>query len=251
MITQHARPVKAPVEKKGRTACVYTLGCRSNQYDSTAIEDIVRQNDYALVPFPGPADAYIINTCTVTARTDSQSRQVIRRARRVSPDAVIIVTGCYAQVSPTDVVAIEGVDYVLGNPEKDRVAECLVKGRPTGGPREIVGSYLLGTPLTLRAQSPTGRTRANLKIQDGCDKSCTYCIIPRARGASRSVEPERIFAEIDALIEKGFREIVLTGIHLGSYGTDLSMATTLTQLVTAIEDKNYPCRFRISSIGPG
>ena len=117
---------------------ITTLGCRSNQYDSEAMEEMVREAGYGTVDFPGPADAYIINTCTVTGRTDYQSRQTVRRARRESPEAVIIVTGCYAQVSPEEVSHIDGVDYVLGNPEKDRVVECLKRGRP-GAVETVVG----------------------------------------------------------------------------------------------------------------
>ncbi len=235
--------------KERLTVSISTLGCRSNQYDSSALEDMIREGDFRIIPFPGPADAYIINTCTVTGRTDYQSRQLIRRARRMNPDAVVIVTGCYAQVSSDEVSRIEGVDYIVGNPEKERIVEYLHMGRQKGAPLKFVSDGE-GTPLRLRARSSRGRSRVNLKVQDGCNRRCSYCIIPLARGRARSLPPEEVFTEIEALIERGYREIVLTGIHLGAYGLDLPGGWDITGLVTAIEHRGYPCRFRLSSIEP-
>jgi threonylcarbamoyladenosine tRNA methylthiotransferase MtaB len=229
---------------------ITTLGCRSNQYDSTALEEMVRGSRFETVPFPGPADAYIINTCTVTAKTDYQSRQQIRRARRVNPDAVIIVTGCYAQVSPGEVARIEGVDYILGNPEKGKIIEYIKKGRQSEGPLMAVGPYEPGTPISLRAATSYNRTRVNLKVQDGCNRRCTFCIVPMARGRSKSLPTHEVINEIDVLVGKNFKEIVFTGIHLGAYGADLSPHTSIVNLLKEIEKKGYPCRFRISSIDP-
>lgn len=229
--------------------CITTLGCKSNQYDSSALEDLLRCSGIETVPFPSFADAYIINTCTVTGRTDYQSRQLIRRVRKTNPDAVVIVTGCYAQVSPEEVSGIEGVDYILGNPDKEKVLECLAKGRRPA-PLAIVGDYKEGTPFTLRAKSSSGRTRANLKIQEGCNKSCSYCIIPKARGASKSLPLAEAEREMDALVEAGFNEMILTGIHLGAYGADLVPELSLVDVLRLIERKDYPCRFRISSLDP-
>ncbi|MBI5598478.1 MAG: tRNA (N(6)-L-threonylcarbamoyladenosine(37)-C(2))-methylthiotransferase MtaB [Deltaproteobacteria bacterium] len=234
---------------RGKVA-VTTLGCRVNQYDSSAIEDRLTEEGFSTVPFSPAADAYIINTCTVTGRTDNQSRQLIRMARRMNPSSIVIVTGCYAQVSPRDVAAIEGVDYILGNPEKDLAVECIKKGRPPSGPVSIVGQWQRGVPLGLRAAIPRARTRANLKVQDGCDMACSYCAIPMARGFSKSVAHPDILREIEALVERGFREIILTGVHLGAYGADLSPKLTLAALVREIEKRNYPCRFRLSSLDP-
>ncbi|MEE9542620.1 MAG: tRNA (N(6)-L-threonylcarbamoyladenosine(37)-C(2))-methylthiotransferase MtaB [Thermodesulfobacteriota bacterium] len=236
---------QTPIE----TVSIHTLGCRSNQYDTSAIEDQISSGGLKLVPFTSPADACIINTCTVTGRTDAQSRQAIRKALRLNPSALVIVTGCYAQVSPDDIAEIDGVDLVLGNPEKGRVMEFLTKGRPKST-RAVVGPSELGTPFSLRAKNIRGRTRANLKIQDGCDRSCTYCIIPQARGRSKSLEAETIISEIKDLCEKGFREFVFTGIHLGGWGTDFKDSSHLTKLLKKIEAQNFPARFRLSSIDP-
>lgn len=233
-----------------RVVSVSTLGCKSNQYDSSAIEDILKEEGRLdIVPFPGPADAYIINTCTVTGRTDSQSRQLIRKVRRINPDAIVIVTGCYAQVSPTEVSRIEGVDYVLGNPQKGEVLKYLRMGRQKSA-KTVVGDCGEGAPLTLKARGSMGRTRANLKVQEGCNRSCSYCIIPMARGASKSVTLEGVEREIDTLVEAGFKEVVLTGIHLGAYGADLGIPSGITSVLELIEKRGYPCRFRLSSLDP-
>lgn len=228
---------------------ITTLGCKSNQYDSSALEDSLKEAALEVVPFPGPADAYIINTCTVTGRTDYQSRQLIRKVRRHNPGAVVIVTGCYAQVSPDEVVSIEGVDYVVGNPEKGKIAEYIKRGRQAS-PVKDIGDWQQGTPWSLRARSSSGRTRANFKIQEGCNRSCSYCIIPKARGLSRSLPLIDVEREIDSLIEAGYREIILTGIHLGAYGSDFDDPTDLCSVVELIEKRDYPCRFRISSLDP-
>jgi threonylcarbamoyladenosine tRNA methylthiotransferase MtaB len=228
---------------------ISTLGCKSNQYDSSALEDALKRASLNIVPFPGPADAYIINTCTVTGKTDIQSRQLIRKVRRDNPGAVLIVTGCYAQVSPDEVAAIDGVDYVVGNPEKGRIVEYIMKGRQAS-PVKDIGEWQDGTPWSLRAGSSSGRTRANFKIQEGCGRSCSYCIIPKARGLSRSLPIDEVERELDLLVESGYREIILTGIHLGAYGADFNSPADLTSVVELIEKKDYPCRFRISSLDP-
>jgi len=236
-------------EVKRLRVSITTLGCKSNQYDSSALEDSLGNEPVAIVPFPGPADAYIINTCTVTGRTDTQSRQLIRKARRENPDAVVIVTGCYAQVSPGEVAAIDGVDFVVGNPEKGRIIEFIRKGRQASAVKAL-GVWQDGTPWSLRAASSSGRTRATLKIQEGCDRACSYCIIPRARGASRSLGLAQVEKEITGLVEAGYREIVLTGIHLGAYGADFTRPSTLMPVLEMIEKKDFPCRFRVSSLDP-
>ncbi len=235
------------------TVSIHTLGCRSNQYDTSAMEDQISSNGMEVVPFTSPADACIINTCTVTSRTDAQSRQAIRKARRLNPSALVIVTGCYAQVAPGDVAKIEGVDLVLGNPEKGQVIKFLAETRPGTGKKEaetVVGRSESGTPFSLRATNIRGKTRANLKIQDGCDRACTYCIIPMARGRSKSLQADIILSEIEGLIDKGFKEFVFTGIHLGGWGADLKEPFHLTELLSIIEARGFPARFRLSSIDP-
>lgn len=234
---------------------VTTLGCKSNQYDSAALEDSLLAAGFDLTPFPGPADGVVINTCTVTSKTDSQSRQVIRKARRLNPSAVVVVTGCYAQVSPEDVSAIDGVDYIIGNPDKGSLVEYLRSGRAGAGsaaegPVTVVSDYRSGTPFTLRARSASGRTRANLKIQEGCDRACSYCIIPRARGVSKSLPIDDVDRELAALVEGGYREVVLTGIHLGGWGADLKPRGSLVDILRLVERKGYPLRVRISSLDP-
>ncbi|VAV83249.1 tRNA t(6)A37-methylthiotransferase [hydrothermal vent metagenome] len=235
-------------EKK--KVAVTTLGCRSNQYDSTAMEDFVRGAGFEIASFSEEAGAYIINTCTVTHKTDSEGRQLVRKVRRRHPDSVIIVTGCYAQVSPEEVSAIEGVDYVLGNPEKDRVVECIKKGRQTGGAVVEVGDYREGAPLKLRAQNHRGRTRVNLKVQDGCNKNCAFCVIPLARGTSKSLALDDVMAEIKGLVDNGFKEMVLTGIHLGAYGMDFTCGYSILKLLREIEAASFDAHFRISSLDP-
>lgn len=235
---------------KGRlTVAITTLGCKANKYDSSALEDLLSSAGLDVIKDSAHADAYIINTCTVTARTDYHSRQEIRRIRRKNSHAIIIITGCYAQVSPEEIGSIDGVDYIVGNSHKDEIAGLIMKGR-AGKAVVMVGSGNEGTPLTLRARSSGGRTRANLKVQDGCDRRCTYCIIPKARGASRSLPLASVESEIEALIEAGYREIILTGIHLGAYGADLANGESLATLLHMIEKRGFPCRFRVSSLDP-
>lgn len=241
----------ARLSKEKVTVSVTTLGCKSNQYDSGAMEEVLAEGGLKVLPFPARAEAYIINTCTVTKKTDYQSRQLIRRVRKLNPKATVIVTGCYAQVSPDELKRVEGVDYILGNPEKNTVLEYVLKGRnAAGGALLKVGAFAHGTPFSLRARSINGRTRANLKVQDGCNKFCSYCIIPKARGLSKSLPLIEVEREIELLVEAGFKEIVLTGIHLGAYGADFSDKGCLTALLELIEDRAYPCRFRISSLDP-
>ena len=228
---------------------ITTLGCKSNQYDSSAIEDILKQNNFEIVDSSEKADVCIVNTCTVTGKTDYQSRQLIRRAVTANPAAVVLVTGCYAQVSPQDAAGIKGVDYVLGNPEKEKILEYIIAGRK-GSPKVEIGEAGKERPLRLRASGSSGRTRAYLKIQDGCNNSCSYCIIPRARGVSGSLPVSAVLHEIEEFIANGYKEIILTGIHLGIYGSDLNPENDIAGLIRAIDNKNYRCRFRISSLDP-
>ncbi|MFQ5354617.1 MAG: tRNA (N(6)-L-threonylcarbamoyladenosine(37)-C(2))-methylthiotransferase MtaB, partial [Thermodesulfobacteriota bacterium] len=239
-------------EEVKKTFCLTTLGCKANQYDSSAMEEaLAGLHGYRAVDFPGPADVCIINTCTVTASSDTQSRGLIRRARRKNPDAVVIVTGCYAEVSSGELAGLDEADYVIGNPAKGEIAKYISRGRSREGPAIISDSAAgRGVPWTLRAKSASGRTRINLKVQDGCDMSCSYCIIPSARGPSRSLPYDRIEAEIGEIAERGFKEIILTGIHLGAWGRDLSPPLDITALLERIEQSKKNCRFRISSIDP-
>lgn len=228
---------------------IITLGCKSNQYDETASEELLRASGYDTTNKMVKADGYVINTCTVTNATDSQNRNAMRRARRLNKDAVIIVTGCYAQVSPQEVSEIDEIDFVLGNGNKDKILEYIEKGRNTGTDK-IAVTEGKGTPIDFRASVSTNRTRVNVKVQDGCNRPCTFCIIPKARGRQVSFPLDKVLEEIRNFDVQGTREIVLTGIHIGSYGSDLQPKTNFLNLLKAIEAENLNLRVRVSSIDP-
>jgi threonylcarbamoyladenosine tRNA methylthiotransferase MtaB len=227
-----------------------TLGCKVNQCESAGIAEAVTGRGMTLVPFDQSADCYIINTCTVTGRTDYQSRQLIRRALRQNPAAAVFVTGCYAQRAPEEIARIPGVRLIAGNAEKAGLIERI--GEAVGGtPRILLGDIRSeGTISPLGATVFPEHTRAFLKVQDGCNASCTYCIVPAVRGASRSLPPERVADEIAELARTGYREVVLTGIHLGAYGRDLTPPADLTSLIRHSIAQRAVERLRLSSIEP-
>jgi threonylcarbamoyladenosine tRNA methylthiotransferase MtaB len=231
---------------------ITTLGCKINQYDSAVIQSRLEEGRHSFVPFEEEADFYIINACTVTDRADWEARQLVRRAKRRSPAARVLVTGCYAQTKPGEVAVVPGVDYVVG---LNRVPDLLrfvdrAEFLPAGE-RVTVGEVKKERGVSvLGARALPGHTRAFLKIQEGCNYSCTYCIIPSARGWSRSVPLEEILREVRALAERGFKEIVLTGIHLGGYGHDLAPKIDLTALLELILEKSPIRRLRLSSLDP-
>jgi len=234
------------------TVSVATLGCKVNQFESEALIDALEQREYAVVPFEEGADITIINTCTVTHRADFQSRQMVRRASRSNPNSLIIVTGCYPQVETDAFLKMEGVHYLLGNGEKSRIPDFLSLMQEGEFPRVQVGDVqkeklFSETPL----HSFHRHTRAFLKIQDGCNAYCSYCIVPHARGRSRSLQPERVVKNLKVLKERGFKEVVLTGIHLGAYGFDLNPPFPLEKLLRRLEKEETPDRIRLSSIEPG
>lgn len=227
-----------------------TLGCKVNQYETAEIIEGLVEGGFTIVPFDGKADIYIINTCTVTHRTDYQSRQLIRRAHRANPGAAIIVTGCYAQTAPEKIARLPGVTLVVGTEAKGNIPRML--GNMTDATPDMIISdmacthHLSSVPVS---QFP-GHTRAFLKIQDGCNSFCSYCIIPYARGRSRSLAEDTVIAQIHKFNASGFHEVVLTGIHLGLYGHDLVPRTSLVELLRRIEEENSIDRLRISSIEP-
>jgi threonylcarbamoyladenosine tRNA methylthiotransferase MtaB len=226
-----------------------TLGCKVNQYD-TATMDTALRADCDIVPFAEGADVYVVNSCTVTDRADAESRQLARRARRLNPTGRVILTGCFAQTSPQR-AALAEVDYVIG---VGRLADILRAVRdqiPADEGRVLVHNLRKAEQVsTLGAEVFSGQTRAFLKVQEGCDLFCAFCIVPFARGRSRSVEPRRVLAELEQLAARGFREVVLTGIHLGGYGRDLTPALTLADLVEMIAELAPLPRIRLSSIDP-
>ncbi|MBN2845329.1 MAG: tRNA (N(6)-L-threonylcarbamoyladenosine(37)-C(2))-methylthiotransferase MtaB [Deltaproteobacteria bacterium] len=229
---------------------IATLGCKVNHYESAGIEEEIRSRGFSIVPFRSEADIYIVNTCTVTGKTDYQSRQLIRRANRTNPEASIFVTGCYAQIAPEILAALPGVTMVVGTRQKAAIPDLLSS---EAGKETIINVKNINDERFLSCLSVTdfhGQTRAYLKIQDGCNAFCSYCIIPYARGRTRSLPENRIIEEIRSLYQAGYREIILTGIHLGMYGHELSPRTSLSDLLSRIEKETDIERLRISSTEP-
>lgn len=232
-----------------RKVAFYTLGCKVNQYETEAMRELFVNRGDEVVDSDSPADIYVINTCTVTGMSDKKSRQIIRRLKRLNPEAVIAVVGCYSQIAPAEVMAIEGVNLVMGTHQRNRILDYL-DGLESTDRREVVtdiGKIREFEEMTV--DRIEGRTRAFVKIQDGCDRYCSYCIIPYARGPVRSREAHRVVEEVKRLADKGFAEVVLTGIHVASYGKDLK-ETTLLELIGHINELEGIHRIRLSSLEP-
>lgn len=226
-----------------------TLGCKVNQYETEAMIEIFRNKGYDIVDFEEKADVYVINTCSVTNMSDRKSRQVIRHAKKINPDAVICVTGCYAQVASDDVLEIEGVNLVMGTMGRENiadVADTLTKESRINMTGEILKNH---TFENLSITTYTDRTRAYIKVQEGCSQFCTYCIIPFARGPIRSRSFDDIISELHRLADNGFIEIVLTGIHIASFGRDNGSGDLGDLLKEADKIENIK-RIRLSSIEP-
>lgn len=241
----------ATVNQPRRRVMLVTLGCKINQYDTNAMTSSLRSEGHGTVSDPSEADVIVINTCTVTGRTDYKGRQLVRKAAHQNPSAVIIVTGCYAETQAHKIAEIPGVDYILGNLQKERMAEWVAGCTKQPGPVIRTGGISRARSVGLEpADVHSGTTRAFLKVQDGCNHACSYCIIPRARGRSRSLPPSRAMEKIRILEEKGFQEVVLCGIHLGLYGQDLDPPTCLLDLLEALEHGSGIPRIRISSVEP-
>jgi len=224
---------------------IATLGCKTNQFESAAMLEQFEMAGYAVVPFTQPADIYVVNSCTVTARTDAETRRLIRRARRLNPAARIVATGCYAQVAPGELEQMPELDSVLGNREKQDIIGLVETGESRVS--DIAGERTAG-PLKL--ESFAEHTRAFLQAQNGCNSFCAYCIVPYARGRSRSVPMEDVLQGVRNLAANGYREVVLTGIHLGAYGLDLTPPESLTELVRRIDTEGLVPRLRIGSLEP-
>ncbi|HJV44608.1 MAG TPA: tRNA (N(6)-L-threonylcarbamoyladenosine(37)-C(2))-methylthiotransferase MtaB [Bacillota bacterium] len=230
------------------TVAFHTLGCKVNHYETEAIWQIFKNGGYEQVPFEGDADVYVINTCTVTNTGDKKSRQVIRRAVRRNPEGIVIVTGCYAQTAPGEVANIPGVDIVLGTQGREHLLDLVEEYRSDRQPINAVKNIMKNREFEeLDVPTFTDRTRASLKIQEGCNNFCTFCIIPWARGLMRSRKPENVVEQASKLVEAGYKEIVLTGIHTGGYGEDIE-DYNLAKLLMDLDKVDGLERVRISSI---
>ncbi|MBR0590151.1 tRNA (N(6)-L-threonylcarbamoyladenosine(37)-C(2))-methylthiotransferase MtaB [Bacillus pumilus] len=231
------------------TVAFHTLGCKVNHYETEAIWQLFKEAGYERKEYESKADVYVINTCTVTNTGDKKSRQVIRRAIRHNPDGVICVTGCYAQTSPAEIMAIPGVDIVVGTQDRHKLLGYIEEYRRERQPINGVGNIMKARVFEeLDVPAFTDRTRASLKIQEGCNNFCTFCIIPWARGLLRSRDPEEVINQAQQLVDAGYKEIVLTGIHTGGYGEDLKDYNFAKLLKELDERVNGLKRIRISSI---
>jgi threonylcarbamoyladenosine tRNA methylthiotransferase MtaB len=233
------------------TVALATLGCRLNQVESQEIGALLEGHGFRVVEPGAPAQVYVINTCTVTGRADMSDRQLIRRIARENPAAYLVVTGCYAQTDPEAAAAIAGVDLVVGNQEKYRLPELLGSLAKRARPAIAVGDIAAarGVPIAPFAQV-RGRSRAFVKIQDGCQHRCAFCIVPLARGRSRSQEPKVVLDQVRALAAAGYLDVTLTGVDIGHYGWDLYPRTTLAALLGALAEVEGLRWLRLSSVLP-
>ncbi len=235
---------------KGRVA-FYTLGCKVNQNETEALTGMFKSRGYEVVDFEEPADVYVINTCTVTHLGDRKSRQMIRKAVKANPQAKIVVTGCYAQTSPGEVTQIPGVNLVVGTSERGRIVDLVEELGDRESPLTLVKDIKEQKVFEdIPLEKIIERARAYLKIQEGCEQFCSYCIIPYARGPVRSRSIGNTIQEAQKLINAGFKEIILTGIHLGAYGKDLGEGIELGDLLAELLPLAPDVRWRLSSIEP-
>ncbi|EYE88116.1 30S ribosomal protein S12 methylthiotransferase [Fervidicella metallireducens AeB] len=233
-----------------RKVAFFTLGCRVNQYETEAMSEAFLKKGYTIVDFDDFADIYIINTCTVTNVGDKKSRQMIRKSKKINPDAVVAVAGCYAQVAPDEVASIEGVDVVVGTSDKGKIVDLVEKFLAEKKQIKHVENIMTIREFEdLEIDEYQDKTRAFLKIQDGCDRFCSYCLIPYARGPVRSKRPEKIVREVQKLVENGFKEIILSGIHVASYGRDLGNIN-LVDIIEKLDKFENLKRIRIGSVDP-
>lgn len=228
----------------------HALGCKVNQYESEAIAELFAEKGYEIVNIDDIADIYIINTCTVTNFGDKKSRQLIRKVKRQNPSAVVAAVGCYAQTAPEEIKNIEGVNLIIGTKGRKDIVELVESYRPDMGVVCTVGEIAKEREFEhLSINKLSDRTRAYLKIQDGCSQFCSYCIIPYARGPIRSRDPKDIMDEVHTLAQNGFKEIILTGIHVASYGKDIK-GTTLLDVIRQVQETDGIERIRFSSVEP-
>lgn len=227
-----------------------TLGCKVNMYDTEAMSELFVEKGYQRVDFDEYADIYVINTCTVTNFGDKKSRQIIRRAKRQNPNSVVVATGCYAQVAPSELESVQGINIIIGTKDRASIVETVENYRSEFGVVNCVSDIMSEKVFEpLQINKLTNRTRAYIKIQEGCNRFCTYCIIPYARGPIRSRRCEDIVSEVQRLADNGFKEVVLTGIHVASYGLDLGKIR-LADVIERVHDIEGIERIRFSSMEP-
>ncbi len=232
-----------------KKAAFYTLGCKVNQYETEAMTELFSDAGYEICDFNDHADVYVINTCSVTNMGDRKSRQIIRRAKKNNPNAVIAVTGCYAQTAPDEVLGLDGVNIVIGNKDRKNIVS-LVEEITSESHINHVSDIMTNHEFEeLHIKKYDNRTRAFIKIQEGCSQFCSYCIIPYARGPVRSRNSDEIIKEIEKLSKNGFKEFILVGIHVASYGKDLE-DTSLEKLINQVDKIDGVERIRLSSIEP-
>lgn len=237
-----------------KKAALHNLGCKVNAYEVEAMQQLLEQAGYEIVPFEPGADVYVINTCTVTNIADRKSRQMLHKAKKMNPDAIVVATGCYAQADTEKLEADSAVDLIIGNNRKKNIVEAIEEYLA----EHKKASHVIKINQTkvyeeLSINSTAEHVRAYLKVQDGCNQFCTYCIIPYARGRVRSRRPESVLKEVCTLAEKGYQEVVLTGIHLSSYGTDFpeTERIDLLELIRRVNEVEGICRIRLGSLEPG
>ena len=240
-----------------KKVALHNLGCKVNAYETEAMQELLEQNGYEIVPFQEGADIYIINTCTVTNMADRKSRQMIHRAKKMNPDAIVVAAGCYVQAQENSDKIDECIDIVIGNNKKQNLIEILEeyeqKRKEADGvfvQQEVIDINHTKEYEELHLTKTAEHTRAYIKVQDGCNQFCTYCIIPYMRGRVRSRRKEEVVEEVSALAANGYKEVVLTGIHLSSYGVDFEEKETLLSLIQAVHAIEGIERIRLGSLEP-
>ncbi len=239
----------------GNKVALHNLGCKVNAYEIEAMQQLLEEAGYEIVPFEPGADIYVINTCTVTNIADRKSRQMLHKAKKMNPEAIVVATGCYVQTGGEKLEKDEAIDLVLGNNQKGNIVDALAEYAEN---KPGHGSHVIKINQTkeyedLSIDHTAEHVRAYIKVQDGCNQFCTYCIIPYARGRVRSRNIESVLKEVRALAEKGYKEVVLTGIHLSSYGVDFpeEKKETLLSLIRAVHEIEGIRRIRLGSLEPG
>lgn len=235
-----------------KKAALHNLGCKVNAYETEAMQELLEQAGYEIVPFKEGADIYIINTCTVTNMADRKSRQMLHRARKMNPDAIIVAAGCYVQTKDEEEKLDECIDIVIGNNRKKDIVEILeeYEGKKQTVQKDVIDINHTKEYEELHLNKTAEHTRAYLKVQDGCNQFCTYCIIPYARGRVRSRRKEDVVEEVKNLVKNGYQEVVLTGIHLSSYGVDFEETEDLLSLILAVHEVEGLKRIRLGSLEP-